>query len=64
MNFKCRDRQILILAHVATGKCRDEMVTLFLEQFKLKQKPHCAHSQKGTGCHWKQNIEVETGLDM
>ena len=36
-----------------------EMVTLFLEQFKAKQKPHCAHSQKGTGCQ-----VVETGLDM
>ena len=41
-----------------------EMVTLFLEQFKLKQNLYCAHSQKGTGCHWKQNIEVETGPDM
>ena len=42
-----------------------EMVTLFLlEQFKSKQKPHGAHSQKGTGCHWQQNIVVETGLDM
>ena len=41
-----------------------EMVTLFLEQFKSKQKPHCAYSQKSTGCHWKQNIVVETGLDM
>ena len=40
------------------------MVTLFLEQFKSKQKPHGAHSQKGTGCHWQQNIVVETGLDM
>ena len=35
------------------------MVTLFLEQFQSKQKPHCDHSQKG-----KQNIVIETGLDM
>ena len=29
----------------------NEMVTLFLEQFKSKQKTHCAHLQKGTSCH-------------
>ena len=32
-------------------------------QIKAKTS-FCAHSQKGTGCHWKQNIVVETGLDM
>ena len=32
-------------------------------QIKAKTS-YCAHSQQGTGCHWKQNLVVEKGLDM